>query len=107
MTAAAPSPAFASQVSPWLAIGCLSPRTLYHSLRQQLAATTGGHAAAAPRRGVARGGQDAGGLSWLLFELMWRDFFKMVNARLSAVAPTSTPASAGSSVVVAPMLATA
>lgn len=25
----------------------------------------------------------AGGLSWLLFELMWRDFFKMVNLRLA------------------------
>jgi deoxyribodipyrimidine photolyase len=101
----ASSSAFASQVSPWLAVGCLSPRTLYHSLRQQLAATSAGHAAAAPRRGIARGGQDADGLSWLLFELMWRDFFKMINMRLSP--PACTPATAGSATAVSPMIAMA
>ncbi|KAI8466584.1 MAG: DNA photolyase [Monoraphidium minutum] len=82
--------AFAAKVSPWLAIGALSPRTLYHSLRRELAA--GGHAAAAgravvapPPAGGAKGGQ-AGGLSWLLFELMWRDFFRFLNHRTAGEA---------------------
>ena len=92
-------PAFAARVSPWLAIGALSPRTLYHALREQLGGgANSGHAAAAPRRGVARseagaagsGGGAGGALSWLLFELMWRDFFRYATLRASLDVPAAT-----------------
>ncbi|KIY94367.1 Blue-light photoreceptor PHR2 [Monoraphidium neglectum] len=63
--AARPSPAFAGRVAPWLDVGCLSPRSLYHALQGQLAP----HGDGAQR----------GGLSWLLFELMWRDFHRFLR----------------------------
>lgn len=75
-------PEFNAKVSPWLAIGCVSPRTLYHTLCRQLEAGGGPSGVPAPRGAKAQD-ERGGGLSWLLFELMWRDFFRFINMKIS------------------------
>ncbi|GBF93998.1 hypothetical protein Rsub_06247 [Raphidocelis subcapitata] len=77
------APAFSARVSPYLAVGCVSPRTVWHELSR----AQGGAAAAGAGKTARRDGA-----SWLLFELMWRDFFRFVNARLSAGATAAAPA---------------
>jgi deoxyribodipyrimidine photolyase len=63
-----------ASLAPWLAMGCLSPRNVHHDLRR--AQPT--EAAAA---GGAGKGQDAGsGTQWVVFELLWHDFFRLLNA---------------------------
>eukprot|EP00873_Tetraselmis_striata_P044595 jgi/Tetstr1/464859/TSEL_009597.t1 len=76
---------FSCKISPWLALGCLSPRLLY----QQVAAGKPGRRGWSGRRGGAAAAGKAGdpealraaGLSWLVFELTWRDFFRFVTAK--------------------------
>ncbi|KAL6747076.1 DNA photolyase [Haematococcus lacustris] len=46
------------QISPWLALGCLSPRQVYRQLQQQV--------------------QQAGTDSWVVMELLWRDYFRLL-----------------------------
>ncbi|MCS7162452.1 MAG: DASH family cryptochrome [Bacteroidia bacterium] len=55
---------FSSHFSPWLAVGCLSPRWVYQRLRE------------AERR---RGANDS--TYWLFFELLWREYFRWLSAR--------------------------
>jgi len=72
---------FSCQISPWLALGCLSPRHLYHKV------------SASGRRQQRRGREEGGGpdsSSWLHFELMWRDFFRFVTSKHSAARSPST-----------------
>lgn len=52
---------YSSKFSPWLAAGCLSPKQVYHEIKQYEA---------------ARGGNES--TYWLFFELMWRDFFHLM-----------------------------
>jgi deoxyribodipyrimidine photolyase len=78
------SSSFSAKISPWLAMGCLSPRHMYHALRQQLPAPA---APAAGSAGSGGGGAAAGGqagLTWLQFELLWRDFFRFITKRYAA-----------------------
>lgn len=52
---------YSSKLSPWLALGCLSPRWVYHELQRferQVAANDSTY--------------------WLYFELLWRDYFRFV-----------------------------
>lgn len=52
---------YSSKLSPWLATGCLSARTVYHAVRRfekEVAANESTY--------------------WLIFELIWRDFFKVM-----------------------------
>lgn len=52
---------YSSKFSPWLALGCISPRFIYHEIKkyeQQF------------------GENDS--TYWLIFELMWRDFFRFM-----------------------------
>ncbi len=51
---------FSSQLSPWLANGCISARTIYNAIK-----------AYEQQRGANRS------TYWLFFELLWRDFFKI------------------------------
>eukprot|EP00466_Bigelowiella_natans_P009961 jgi/Bigna1/79996/fgenesh1_pg.67_\ len=51
---------YSSKYSPWLACGCLSPRMIYWKTREYE---------------NAHGGQTVD-TYWLIFELMWRDFFR-------------------------------
>jgi len=77
-------PQFSCKISPWLAMGCLSPRKMYAELRAQ----AGG---AAVKGGVA------GSSNWLVFELLWRDFFRFITTKNAAApaksgTPRTTPA---------------
>ena len=50
---------FSSKLSPWLALGCLSPKFIYHEVKrfeQEVQANDSTY--------------------WLIFELLWRDFFR-------------------------------
>lgn len=52
---------YSTKLSPWLAIGCLSPRGVYHELRkyeEEFGANESTY--------------------WLIFELMWRDYFRFM-----------------------------
>jgi len=51
---------YSSKYSPWLAHGCISPRTIYWKTREYE---------------DSHGGQTVD-TYWLIFELIWRDFFK-------------------------------
>ncbi len=50
---------YASQLSPWLALGCISPRTMYYEIK---------------KFEIERIQNKS--TYWLYFELLWRDFFK-------------------------------
>lgn len=52
---------YSSKFSPWLAHGCISPRTIYEKVRE----FEGMH-----------GANDS--TYWLIFELIWRDYFRFV-----------------------------
>jgi len=88
---AAPSGAsanFSCKISPWLALGCLSPRLLYEKVSAK--AGNGGKAGTG-------GSPGRGGLSWLQFELMWRDFFRFTTSKHSAASsPVTTKATQAS-----------
>lgn len=58
---------YSSKFSPWLALGSLSPRTIYYAVREHEAAC---------------GANDS--TYWLLFELLWRDFFRFTAAKHGA-----------------------
>jgi deoxyribodipyrimidine photo-lyase len=51
---------YSSKFSPWLAQGCLSPKTIYHEIK---------------RFEDERGGNES--TYWMFFELLWRDFFRL------------------------------
>ncbi|KAF9622151.1 hypothetical protein IFM89_029435 [Coptis chinensis] len=55
---------FSCKISPWLATGCLSPRFMFDEIKKSAA------------RKVDGNGPSAGGMNWLMFELLWRDFFR-------------------------------
>ena len=67
---------FSCKISPWLAMGCLSPRSMFDELKKSAASTIS----------AAANGKDGGsgtGGNWLMYELMWRDFFRFVTAKYS------------------------
>ncbi len=55
---------YSSKLSPWLAQGCISPKTIYHELKNYEA---------------ERGSNDS--TYWLFFELLWRDFFRLMGKK--------------------------
>lgn len=55
---------YSSKFSPWLALGCLSPRYIYEQVQQYEA---------------QRVKNDS--TYWLVFELLWRDFFRFICAK--------------------------
>lgn len=55
---------FSSRFSPWLATGCLSPKRIYAELKKVE---------------EIRGKSD--GTYWLYFELLWRDFFRLMGKK--------------------------
>lgn len=52
---------YSSKFSPWLAMGCLSPREVYHEVKKYEA-----------QHGANKS------TYWLIFELMWRDYFRFM-----------------------------
>ncbi|MGA7935862.1 MAG: DASH family cryptochrome, partial [Kovacikia sp.] len=55
---------YSSKLSPWLALGCLSPRTIYDQVQQYES---------------QRVKNDS--TYWLVFELLWRDYFRLICAK--------------------------
>lgn len=53
---------YSSKLSPWLALGCLSPRLIYQEIRQY------------EQERVKNSST-----YWLIFELIWRDFFRFIS----------------------------
>lgn len=50
---------YSTKFSPWLALGCISPRTIYAELKRYEAARTANKST-----------------YWVEFELLWRDYFR-------------------------------
>lgn len=77
---------FSCKISPWLAMGCLSPRHMFDELKKTAARTI-----SASNR---KDGDD--GMNWLMFELLWRDFFRFITAKYSSAKKhvDATPATA-------------
>lgn len=55
---------FSSKFSPWLAQGCLSPKKIYSELKKYEEERTSNKST-----------------YWLFFELMWRDFFRLIGKK--------------------------
>ncbi|GAA0146614.1 DNA photolyase [Lithospermum erythrorhizon] len=71
---------FSCKISPWLAMGCLSPRYLFDELKKTASRT---FSAASNQKGGGSGSSDTG-MNWLMYELLWRDFFRFITKKYSA-----------------------
>ncbi|XP_026658991.2 blue-light photoreceptor PHR2-like [Phoenix dactylifera] len=69
---------FSCKISPWVAIGCLSPRFMYEEMKKT--ATRVISASSTPKTGAAADN----GMNWLMFELLWRDFFRFITKKYSS-----------------------
>uniref|UniRef100_A0A0D6QXD8 Photolyase/cryptochrome alpha/beta domain-containing protein n=1 Tax=Araucaria cunninghamii TaxID=56994 RepID=A0A0D6QXD8_ARACU len=68
---------FSCKISPWLAMGCLSPRHMVEELKKNRSISSS--------LGKTSGsGSEDGGLNWLMFELLWRDFFRFITKKYSS-----------------------
>ncbi|KAL3517433.1 hypothetical protein ACH5RR_020022 [Cinchona calisaya] len=71
---------FSCKISPWLATGCLSPRSMFDELKKSLSRTVS--ATPSPKNGGS--GSSDTGLNWLMYELLWRDFFRFITKKYSS-----------------------
>jgi deoxyribodipyrimidine photo-lyase len=55
---------YSTKFSPWLAAGCISPKTIYHEIKK-FEKTHGGNEST----------------YWVNFELLWRDFFRLMGKK--------------------------
>ena len=102
---AAHTNSFSSSIAPWLATGCLSPRRM---LEHAQSALQGNESAAGGEREGAGGGGTGGSLQWVQFELLWRDFFRLLTRRHSEVVlPRAKQAVESARAFVAPAFAMA
>lgn len=81
---------FSCKISPWLAMGCLSPRSMFDELKKSASRTI---SAASNRK------DGDTGMNWLMYELLWRDFFRFITKKYSSakqnnVAPVTACAGA-------------
>ncbi|PON65891.1 DNA photolyase class 1, 8-HDF type [Parasponia andersonii] len=78
---------FSCKISPWLAMGCLSPRSMFDELKKTTTRTISASS------NINDGGS---GMNWLLFELLWRDFFRFITKKYSSAKKQldSSPATA-------------
>lgn len=67
---------FSCKISPWLATGCLSPRYMFEEIQKSEKISI---SSSLGKNSGADSGQ--GGLNWLLFELLWRDFFRLITKK--------------------------
>lgn len=70
---------FSCKISPWLAMGCLSPRSMFDELKK-----TATSISAASKRNDGESGSSGAGSNWLMFELLWRDFFRFITKKYSS-----------------------
>lgn len=66
---------FSCKISPWLAMGCLSPRSMFDELKKSASRTISAQ--------NKKDGGDAG-MNWLMYELLWRDFFRFITKKYSS-----------------------
>uniref|UniRef100_A0A5B6ZDR1 Putative blue-light photoreceptor PHR2 n=1 Tax=Davidia involucrata TaxID=16924 RepID=A0A5B6ZDR1_DAVIN len=71
---------FSCKISPWLAMGCLSPRSVFDELKKSASRTI---SAASNRKDGGSGPSDTG-MNWLMDELLWRDFFRFITKKCSS-----------------------
>ncbi|TKY52513.1 Blue-light photoreceptor PHR2 [Spatholobus suberectus] len=71
---------FSCKISPWLAMGCLSPRTMYDELKK----TATRAVSASANWNDGGNGASKTGTNWLMFELLWRDFFRFITKKYSS-----------------------
>ncbi|KAJ3611633.1 hypothetical protein NHX12_021648 [Muraenolepis orangiensis] len=55
---------YSTKFAPWLAMGCISPRYIYHQVHQYESERTANQST-----------------YWVIFELLWRDYFKFVGVK--------------------------
>uniref|UniRef100_A0A665UNE0 Cryptochrome DASH n=1 Tax=Echeneis naucrates TaxID=173247 RepID=A0A665UNE0_ECHNA len=55
---------YSTKFAPWLAMGCISPKYIYHQIKQYERERTANQST-----------------YWVIFELLWRDYFKFVSAK--------------------------
>ncbi|KAL1832943.1 hypothetical protein DCAR_0102979 [Daucus carota subsp. sativus] len=71
---------FSCRISPWLAMGCLSPRAMFDELKSSASRSI---SAASTKKDGGSGSSDTG-MNWLLYELLWRDFFRFITKKYSS-----------------------
>ncbi|KDP28169.1 hypothetical protein JCGZ_13940 [Jatropha curcas] len=70
---------FSCKISPWLTMGCISPRSMFDELKKTATRTI----SAASNRNDGGSSPDTG-MNWLMFELLWRDFFRFITKKYSS-----------------------
>ncbi|KAI3864579.1 hypothetical protein MKX03_017036 [Papaver bracteatum] len=70
---------FSCKISPWLTMGCLSPRFMFDEIKKS-ASRTISNVTARKDNGT---GSPGDGMNWLMFELLWRDFFRFITKKYS------------------------
>lgn len=89
---------FASCIAPWLATGCLSPRRMLEEAQQALGGSSSTPAPAQAAAAQASAAQTSGAqapLSWVRYELLWRDFFRFITLKYSSVSTAALGAKTG------------
>ncbi|KAL1558387.1 1,3-beta-glucanosyltransferase [Salvia divinorum] len=82
---------FSCKISPWLAMGCLSPRSMFEELKKSASSVI----SAASNKPNGGAGTSDPGMNWLMYELMWRDFFRFITRKYSSAKKSSySPATA-------------
>ncbi|XP_058770289.1 blue-light photoreceptor PHR2 [Vicia villosa] len=71
---------FSCKISPWLAMGCLSPREMFDELKK----TASSVVSASSSQKSGGNGSSKTGTNWLMYELLWRDFFRFITKKYSS-----------------------
>ncbi|CAA0828216.1 Blue-light photoreceptor PHR2 [Striga hermonthica] len=71
---------FSCKISPWLAMGCLSPRSMFDEIKKSASSMMSG--ASNTKNGAASSNDT--GMNWLMYELLWRDFFRFITRKYSS-----------------------
>jgi deoxyribodipyrimidine photolyase len=75
---------FASCIAPWLATGCLSPRRMIEDVKSHLGGDSSSCSTTSDNNNTTGQQQQQlqqSALTWVQFELLWRDFFRMMTRR--------------------------
>ncbi|KAK4482174.1 hypothetical protein RD792_009315 [Penstemon davidsonii] len=86
---------FSCKISPWLAMGCLSPRSMFDELKKSASSMI----SAASNKKYGGNGKSDTGMNWLMYELLWRDFFRFITKKYSSAKQQSyAPSCTGAAV---------
>ncbi|GMI66595.1 photolyase/blue-light receptor 2 [Hibiscus trionum] len=82
---------FSCKISPWLAMGCISPRFMFDELKKTVNRTI----SATSKKNDGGSGSPDTQMNWLMYELLWRDFFRFITKKYScAKVGSAAPATA-------------